>query len=93
MLEGGNVALVSRRWFRQRRENYGFYTTRFVVAEDEASAEALAISLVRAELQEQNLSPFQGDRVLVRRKAIEELSSFGTARVPGGGFTFFPANT
>lgn len=90
MVVGGNVAMVSRRWFRRRRENYGFYTTRFVVAEDEAGAEALAIALVRAELQEQKWPAFQGDTILVRREEIEELSSFGDSLVPGRGFAFFP---
>lgn len=90
MLEGGNVALVSRRWFRRHQENYGFYTTRYVVGEDEADAEAQAIALVRAELAETNISAFNGLTILVRRAEIEELSSFEDALVPGGGFAFFP---
>ena len=90
MLEGGNVALVSRRWFRRHRENCGFYTTRYVVADDEVCAETAAIALVRAELAEKNLSAFNGLTILVRRAAIDELSSFEDALVPGRGFTFFP---
>jgi integrase len=43
---------VTRRWFRRRRGDVGFYTTRYVVAEEEDPAEALAITLVRAELDE-----------------------------------------
>jgi hypothetical protein len=93
ILEGANVALVSRRWLRRRRENVGFYTTRFVVAEDEESAEALAITLVRAELKERGLSAFSGEDVIVRRAEMEELVSFGDAIVPGAGFTFFPPET
>jgi len=89
-LEGGNVALVSRRWFRRRRENYGFFTTRYVVGEDEADAEARAIALVRAELAETKIAAFIGLTILVRRTEIDELSSFEEALVPGRGFTFFP---
>ena len=93
MLEGSNVALVTRRWFRRRREQIGFYTTRFVAAEDEESAEALAVALVRAELSEKGLSAFQGDNIIVRREQLDELESFGEALVPGRGFTFFPASS
>ena len=93
MLEGGDVALVTRRWFRRRREEVGFYTTRYVIADDENSAEALAIALVRAELSEKGLSAFQGDNVLVRSEQLDELDSFGDALVPGRGFTFFLAKT
>jgi hypothetical protein len=93
MVEGGNVALVSRRWFRHRRENFGFHTARYVLAEDEESAEALAIAVVRAELKDHGLSAFQGDTVVVRRGGIDELSSFGDALVPGRGFAFFREET
>jgi hypothetical protein len=76
--------------FRRRREEVGFYTTRFVAAEDEESAEVLAVALVRAELSENGLSAFQGDNVILRREQLDELESFGEALVPGRGFTFFP---
>jgi hypothetical protein len=91
MLRGSNVGLVIRRWLRRRRENCGFYTTRWVVAADDAGAEASAIELVRAELSEQNLSAFDGDAIIVQAEEIEELSSFADTPVPGGGFAFFPA--
>lgn len=90
MLEGRNVALLLRRWFRRRRENVGFFTTRLVSAEDETLAAQQAISLVRAELHESGMGAFQGDSIVVRCKQIEELSSFDDAEAPGRGFTFFP---
>ena len=93
MLEGSNVALMTRRWFRRRRGNFGFYTVRYVEAEDEVSAKDVAIALVRAELKEQGLSAFQGEAVVVRSDRVEELASFGDAPAPGRGFSFFPEGT
>jgi hypothetical protein len=52
-----------------------------------------AIALVRAELEQENWTPFDGDTIVVRPHEIEELSSFGTALVPGRGFTLFPEGT
>jgi hypothetical protein len=81
---------MTRRWFRQRRERVGFYTTRYVVAEDAESAVTLAIALARTELDEQGLAAFQVDSVVVRCEQVEELDSFDDAPAPGHGFTFFP---
>jgi hypothetical protein len=67
-LEGSNVARVSRRWFRRRRENVSFYTTRFVAA-DRQSAAAPAIALARAELKDKGLAAFDGDTVIARQEA------------------------
>jgi len=67
-------------------QDYGFYTHRFVEAEDEATAEQVAFEIVRRQL---------ADRGIERGYALEveelaELESFEGVSVPGEGFTFYP---
>jgi hypothetical protein len=88
MLEGDGVTLTRRRWFRQRRERCGFYTTRWVHAADESAALSAAAALVRAELRETAGVDVSEDALTITPVKIVELSSFDHA---GGGFTFFPS--
>jgi hypothetical protein len=91
MLQGGHVGITEPRLiFWRRRRSYGFYTTRLVRAANRASAEAQAIALVRAELAEQQLDPFDVRPLSIVADEVVELADFGDALVPGGGFTFYP---
>jgi hypothetical protein len=90
-LHGGHVALtVPWLWIFRRRGSYGFYTTRYVRAANRASAEAQAIALVRAELEEKELKPSNDRQVAIAVEEVSELDGFGDAVVPGAGFTFYP---
>ena len=91
IVRGGFVALTLRRfWFWRRRASVGFYTTRWVRAANGASAEAQAIALVRAELGEQQLEPFDHRPLVIDVDSVDELDNFGDRTSPGGGFTFYP---
>jgi hypothetical protein len=93
MLEGSDVALETRRWFRRRRARFGFFTTRFVLAFNSAAAADEAIALARAELDETNISAFTGDKIAIRAIEVEVLPASDEITRPGRGFTFFPEGT
>ena len=71
-------------------EKVGFYTTRFVEAENESQAEDNAISTVRADPQlcDVVLNP-QSDTPMLFVEEITELDSFEGFGVPGAGFSFY----
>lgn len=75
-------------------QKLGFYTTRFVEAENEEQAEEKVIALLRDDptlrgsvLNEQSDSP------LMFAEEVVELKSFDGLKVPGGGFTFYPKDS
>ena len=88
LLHGKNFILK----FDEKPQRFGFYTTRFVRADDEREAEKIAVDLIRnsrdlkmAVLNEKNDPP------MIYLKEISEIS-FLTYRIrkPGKGFTFYP---
>lgn len=71
----------------------GFYTIRFVEADDESKAESVALDLVRVELKERDiiLNDFANPPMLYIEQ-IEEVSSFNKKEIHGKGFTWYPEN-
>ena len=67
----------------------GFFTTRFVEAQDEQEAENRRIDSLRVELKEL-VENDKSDSPMMFVEEIEELESFGEFRVPGTGFTWYP---
>ena len=73
-----------------KRQQLGFYTTRFVEAQNDQEAERNAISMVRND-------PTLRDRVLNEKsdaptmfvEEITELQSFEGPNLPGTGFSFY----
>lgn len=70
----------------------GFYTTRFVDAEDPNAAEKAALALLRSD---SSLNVSADHRALDARVLIEELAEVPaeTERIPDAGFTFYPMGT
>lgn len=70
----------------------GFYTTRFVDADDPNVAETVALELVRSD---RSLDVSAAHRTLDARVLIEELDEVPaeTERIPNAGFTFYPMGT
>ncbi|HID69598.1 MAG TPA: hypothetical protein EYP35_03860 [Desulfobacterales bacterium] len=66
----------------------GFFTTRFVEANDPPSAEKQAMDFVREELQEIVLNDRENPPVMYIEK-LDEIKTFGDNEVPGTGFTWF----
>jgi hypothetical protein len=86
MLEGGNLLMEM-----QGIERLGYFTTRYVEAEDGDGAAEHALDLVRNELNSTgNLLNEIDDPPVVSVSEITQLMSFKGIRVPGKGFTFFP---
>lgn len=66
----------------------GFFTTRFIEAEDARDAENIALRLIRNELQSVILNvPSDPPTILVEE--INEVVGFEAYPVPGAGFTWF----
>lgn len=67
-------------------EDCGFYTHRFVEADDEDSAERIALEILRRQLAEHGVELGYSLEV----EELAELESFDGISVPGEGFTFYP---
>jgi hypothetical protein len=64
----------------------GFYTTRFVEAENEEAAEYAVMDILRDDLEPLN---DKSDSPMMYAEKVEELDSFAGFPVPGAGFTFY----
>ena len=71
-----------------RPHKLGFYTTRFVAAGNPATAERLAVELIRQELRDMVLNP-RDDNPMLYLDEIGEVASFDGFAVPGTGFAWF----
>jgi hypothetical protein len=71
-------------------ENLGFYTTRYVEAEDSNLAEFNAVEIIRndAELNE-TLKNSDDNPPMLLAEEITELKNFGEVDPPGSGYSFY----
>ena len=69
-------------------EKLGFYTTRFLEAQNEEAAEYAVMDMLRDELAELVLND-KSDTPMMYAEEVDELDSFAGFSVPGGGFTFY----
>ena len=74
-----------------KNQRLGFYTTRFVEAQNEEGAEEKAIALLRDDpkLRSSVLND-QSDAPVMFAEEIVELTSFDGLKMPGTGFVFYP---
>jgi hypothetical protein len=70
-------------------ENQGFYTTRFIEADDAATAENKALNLIRDELRGIVMNA-PSDPPVLYIEETHEMKSFEGHLPPGRGFTWFP---
>ena len=85
LVEGANF-LVS---FDSETAKYGFFTTRFVEAEDSEEAENQAVELLRQELATV-VENDHSDSPVMFVDEIEEIDSFEGVNMPGSGVVWFP---
>lgn len=72
----------------------GFYTTRFVEAEDEQAAEYAVMDSLRSDPKlVGSVLNEDTDPPMMFAEEIEELESFEGFPAPGTGFTFYPAES
>ena len=84
LIEGRNFVIEEN----NKCKKYGFFTTRFVQAEDAFHAETIALDLIRNELNNVVLNE-QVDPPMLHVEAINEVASFGGNLVPGTGFSWY----
>ena len=80
-------------WLNLEGENQklGFYTTRFVEAQNEDEAEEKAIALLRNDPKlRSGVLNEQSDSPVMFAEEIVELNSFDGLKIPGTGFIFYP---
>jgi hypothetical protein len=72
-------------------EKFGFYSTRFVEANNEEHAEETAIATLRDEptLRDAVLNE-KSDPPMMYVEDISQLDSFEDLNIPGTGFSFYP---
>ena len=89
LIEGENLLMDL-----QGVQRLGFFTTRYVAAEDMDDASDRAIALVEQELLEQGcLLNEQGDSPSYTVSEVRQINSFKGISVPGKGFTLYPMNS
>jgi hypothetical protein len=72
-------------------QKLGFYTTRFVEADDEEAAEYAVMDLLRSDPKlVKGVLNEESDPPMMYAEEIEELQSFETFPIPAHGFTFYP---
>lgn len=71
-------------------KKYGFFTTRYVEAENPEQAELKAIQLIREDQSITMAVKNEGSKPSIYLDSIAELESFEDVRLPGRGYTFFP---
>ena len=72
-------------------QKMGFYTTRFVEAENEVAAEYAVMDILRSDPKlVKGVLNDQSDPPMMYAEEIEELKSMNGYPVPGTGFTFYP---
>jgi hypothetical protein len=86
MLEGRNFLLD----MEGSVEKYGFFTTRYVEAENPEQAEIKAVQLIREDQSLKVAAKNEGSKPLIYLDSIVELESFEGVRLPGTGYSFFP---
>ena len=71
-------------------ERLGFYTTRYVEAEDSALAEFKAVELIQNDKElNQNVINTSENPPMLYAEEISEIESFGDINPPGGGYSFY----
>ena len=69
----------------------GFYTTRFVEAQNEEAAEYVVMDLLRGDPKlAKGVLNDKSDPPMMYAEEVEELDSFAGLPVPGQGFAFYP---
>jgi len=87
MLEGKNFLLNIEGATRK----YGFYTTRYVEANDPEDAELKAVQLIRDDSQfSDTVKNEQSDPPMIYLDSLDEVTSFERVKLPGAGYTFYP---
>ncbi|HKY29836.1 MAG TPA: hypothetical protein VJM12_17985 [Pyrinomonadaceae bacterium] len=75
-------------------QKMGFYTTRFVEAENEVAAEYAVMDILRSDPKlVQGVLNEKSDPPMMYAEEIEELKSMKGYPVPGAGFSFYPEET
>ena len=86
LINGANFIFGQKNKEKDLRE--GFYTTRWVEANNSKEAEIMVNDLIWDELKSKVFND-PSDPPIMHVKEIEELEDFGDHPVPGGGFTFY----
>ena len=74
-----------------KNQKLGFYTTRFVEAQNEEGAEEMAIAVVRDDPKlRSGVLNEQSDTPVMFAEEIVELESFDSRELPRTGFVFYP---
>jgi hypothetical protein len=74
-------------------KKYGFFTTRYVEAENPEEAEMKAVQLVRTDQSLQQAVRNEGSSPAIHLSSFLELRSFDGVRPPGRGYSFFPEDS
>ena len=72
-------------------QKLGFYTTRFVEAQNEEAAEYDVMEMLRADPEfGKGVLNDKSDRPMMYAEEVEEIDSFEGVTLPGTGFAFYP---
>ena len=89
LLQGNNFLLK----LDGNKNIFGFYTTRYVEAENLKDAENIAIELIRNDHElRQSVLNKKNDPPIIFVDEIDELENFKGVKTPGKGYSFFLEN-
>ena len=71
----------------------GFYTTRFVVADNDVEAENMAVQMIREDSKFQRVLNQREDPPMIYCEGIEKVQAFEPSSVVQKGFVFYKEDT
>ncbi len=83
-IEGRNFLVL----WDEAPKKYGFHTTRYVAAKNEAEAESATVALLTHEFKKFVLNATE-DKPMIRVVAATAIESFGSHEVPGQGAEWY----
>ena len=87
MLEGKNFLLT----LEGGTHKYGFYTTRYIEANNPEDAELSAVQAIRDDSDfTSTVKNEESDPPMIYIESLDELSTFEGVELPSTGYTFYP---
>ena len=82
-------------WFEKegKPSRLGFYTTRYVIAENESEAENKAVQMLRDDPQLKNVLNDKSDPPMIYCESIDVINAFELSTVVNQGYVFYPGET
>ena len=86
LLEGKNFLIE----YEGKLQKHGFYTTRYIEAENPEEAELKAVEAIKSDKKLiESVKNYRADAPMIYLEEISELETFENVKPPGSGYSFY----